>query len=246
MGFKDFMKSATDGATDLVKKELEKKELERQQAQRMAGHTAAMIAIKTGSIGVYGPCTMRQRPEDGLVYFNSDEDNLYELIGYEWNGPSYIMASKSQTVDTGNSQTVKKGKSRKMAAGAIIGTLILPGVGTAVGAAIGAGGKGKSYTQSNANSTTEHITQRIEQPTTAILKFRKFGTGMIFPVTIECSTRIDTQIRCFQIKSPQSAVKMSKNTSDSLKGIKALKELLDMGAITQEEFELKKRQMLDL
>ena len=39
---------------------------------------------------------------------------------------------------------------------------------------------------------------------------------------------------------------MSKNVSDSLKGIKALKELLDMGAITQEEFESKKRQMLDL
>jgi len=30
-----------------------------------------------------------------------------------------------------------------MTAGAVIGTMLMPGVGTAVGAAIGAGGKGK-------------------------------------------------------------------------------------------------------
>lgn len=246
MGFKDLMKSATDSASDLVKKELEKKELERQQVQRMAGHTSALIAIKSGAIGILGPCTMRQRPEDGLVYFNSDENSLYELIGYEWNGPVYVTATKSQTVDTGNSQTTKKGKSGKMAAGAIIGTLLMPGIGTAVGAAIGAGGKSNSSTQSNNSSTTERLTQQVEQPTTAILKFRKVGSGMIFPITIECSSHIDTQIRCFQISSPQAATKLSKDVSESLKAIKALKELLDMGAITQEEFEIKKKQILNL
>ena len=42
----------------------------------------------------------------------------------------------------------------------------------------------------------------------------------------------------------QSKPELVKDTADSLKGIKALKELLDMGAITQEEFETKKRQLL--
>ena len=36
------------------------------------------------------------------------------------------------------------------------------------------------------------------------------------------------------------------DTQKSLEGIKALKELLDMGAITQEEFESKKQILLNL
>ncbi|MDD3404492.1 MAG: SHOCT domain-containing protein [Hespellia sp.] len=38
---------------------------------------------------------------------------------------------------------------------------------------------------------------------------------------------------------------MSKDTVDALNGIKALKELLDIGAITQSEFDKKKEQLLN-
>ena len=43
----------------------------------------------------------------------------------------------------------------------------------------------------------------------------------------------------------QAKNNQSNDAADSLKGIKALKELLDMGAITQEEFDTKKRQLLN-
>ena len=246
MGFKELMQTAAGSATDLVKKEMEKRELDKQQQLRMANHTAASISIKNGNIGVNGECVMRQRPEDSLVYFNGDENVLFEFIGYEWNGPTYATATKSQTTGKNSSETVKKGKSGKMATGALVGTLLFPGVGTIVGAAIGAGGKGKSTTNTNSSSSTERLTQRVELPGTAILRFRKIADNTICSVIIECDTAVDTQIKCFQIHETPSSADVSADIMESLKGIKALKELLDMGVITNEEFELKKKQMLNL
>ena len=121
----------------------------------------------------------------------------------------------------------------------------MPGIGTAVGAAIGAGSKGKSTTQGNMSSNSRQMTQHIEQAGTAVLKLRRIDDGMTFPISIACTTEIDAQIRCFQIKEEQSVAEVSKNTTDALKGIKALKELLDMGAISEEEFETKKKQLLN-
>lgn len=246
MGFKELMQTAAGSATDLVKKEMEKRELDKQQQLRMASHTTASIIIKNGNIGVNGECIMRQRPEDNLIYFNGDENALFEFIGYEWNGPTYATATKSQSTGKSSSETVKKGKSGKMAAGALIGSLLMPGVGTVVGAAIGAGSKGKSSTNSNSTSSTEQFTQQMELPGTAILRFRKITDNAICSVIIECNTAIDSQIRCFQINETPSSADVSADIMESLKGIKALKELLDMGVITNEEFELKKKQMLNL
>ena len=246
MGFKELMQTAAGSATDLVKKEMEKRELDKQQQLRMASHTTASIIIKNGNIGVNGECIMRQRPEDNLIYFNGDENALFEFIGYEWNGPTYATATKSQSTGKSSSETVKKGKSGKMAAGALIGSLLMPGVGTVVGAAIGAGSKGKSSTNSNSTSSTEQFTQQMELPGTAILRFRKITDNTICSVIIECNTAIDSQIRCFQINETPPSAPVSADIMESLKGIKALKELLDMGVITNEEFELKKKQMLNL
>ena len=144
-----------------------------------------------------------------------------------------------------NSETVKKGKSGKMATGAIIGTVLLPGVGTVVGAAIGAGGKGKSKTQSTNESATQQVHKQIEKNSTAILKLQRISDGTIFPVTITCNSNIDSQIRCFLIEKESTISDTSKDMTDALKGIKALKELLDMGAITQVEFDIKKKQLLN-
>lgn len=245
MGFKDLMKTAADGASGLVKKELDKKELERQHAQRVSSHISAPVTIKTGAVGIIGPCVIRQRPEDGLVYFNLDETRLYELVEYSWSGPVYGTVTNSKTTGINTSQTTKQGKSGKMAAGALIGTMLFPGVGTAVGAAIGAGGKSKATTQGNISSNTNQISQKIEQPGTAVLKFRNINDGKILPITISCTTEIDAKIKCFQLKQIQSSSDVSKSTAEALKGIKALKELLDMGAITENEFEAKKKQILN-
>lgn len=245
MGFKDLMKNAADGATGLIKSELAKKESEKQLAIRRQNQVSATITVKNGPANINGICTIRQRQEDSLVYLGSDENTLYELIDYSWNGPIYGSMTNTQTTGTNNSQTVKKGKAGKMTTGAIVGTLLMPGIGTAVGAAIGAGSKSKSATQDSMSSNSQQVTQRVEQPGTAVLKLRRIDNGMILPLSIACTTEIDAQIKCFQIQQAQSVGEVSKNTTDALKGIKALKELLDMGAISEEEFDTKKKQLLN-
>ena len=67
-----------------------------------------------------------------------------------------------------------------------------------------------------------------------------------FKSTPSMQRETDAQIRCFNIQEERSVADASAEAAESLKGIKALKELLDMGAITQEEFDAKKNQLLNL
>ncbi len=212
-------------------------------------------------LGIKSPATLRQKT-DGTVYFDIADDITYHLIGYEWNGPIYDQVVNAQvssnanvnTAQNSKSQTVKKGKAGKMAAGAIVGTILMPGVGTVVGAAIGAGGKSKQNTTGNinsnsntySNSNSQQVSRNVEQNTTAIIRLRRLSDNTVHSLTIVCNTGIDAQIRCFNMQEEKSLVDASIEATESLKGIKALKELLDMGAITQDEFDAKKNQLLDL
>ena len=65
-------------------------------------------------------------------------------------------------------------------------------------------------------------------------------------MTIVCNTAIDAKLRCFNVQKEKDVSDVSTSAEESLRGIKALKELLDIGAITQEEFDAKKSQMLNI
>ena len=247
---------------------------ERQEEQRLAQERQQQFQLKMQEcgkdrslfiqptfghfqLGIKSPATLRQKT-NGTVYFDIADDITYHLIGYEWNGPIYnqVVSAQSNTNANTNqvyvSQTTKKGKAGKMAAGAIIGTFIMPGIGTAVGTAIGAGGKSKQTTTGNSasatrsNSNSQQVSRNIEQNTTAIIRLKRLSDNTIHSLTIVCNTGIDAQIRCFNIQEERSVADASAEAAESLKGIKALKELLDMGAITQEEFDAKKKQLLNL
>ena len=49
-----------------------------------------------------------------------------------------------------------------------------------------------------------------------------------------------------KMQGPKEKPSQTENKNDNLEQIKQLKELLDMEAITQEEFDLKKKQLLNL
>lgn len=253
MGFGDFVRNTTNKATDLIKNEMDRQtELRQQQAERkaeirehmteQAKMQRVMFQISSGfqQVNASPMATMFQR-QDGTVYFNTNFNNRFLFIDYSWNGPMYETTINSTTNATG--KEITKGKSGKMAAGAIVGTMIFPGVGTAVGAAIGAGGKKKKNKSSQSN--TSSIQRQTEILTPATLKFRNMDTGDIVSIVIGCNSLIDSQIKGMQIVKEQSVNEISKDTTDALKGIKALKELLDMGAITQEEFDMKKQKLLN-
>ena len=109
--------------------------------------------------------------------------------------------------------------------------------------AIGAGGKKKETTDSQSDS--RKVQRKTEVLTPATLKFRNLDNGQTVSIVIGCNTLIDSQIKCFQIQREQSVQEIPKNATEALKEIKSLKELLDMGAITQEEFDQKKQRLLN-
>lgn len=239
MGLMDNLMNAAKNELDASKAKLQK------QAECSKDRSLTLnISFGNKEVGISSMSTMRQKI-NGEVYFNYDDSTLYRLIGYEWCGPKYEIMTTSNTSGTSNTDTEKKGKSGRMAAGAIIGTFLCPGIGTAVGAAIGAGGKSKSKSQTINESSSEQLQRHVEKNTSAIIKLRRITDGTLFSITVSCNTNIDSQIRCFNFEQESSTASVSKDMTDALKGIKALKELLDMGAITQEEFDLKKKQLLN-
>lgn len=254
MGIGNLFKNAKEKTTDLVKNEIERQaEVKRLNAERKAEMNAllaeqrnmprVMLQIESGFQQVHTLKTsaMYQR-KDGTVYFGVNYNDRFIIIDYIWNGPMYETSVSSVANSTG--QEVTNGKSGKMAAGAIVGTVLAPGVGTVVGAAVGAGGKKKKKKVTQTQTNT--VQRQTEILTPATLKFRNLDTDDIVSIVIGCNSLIDSQIQGLQIFKEQPARDISRDTTEALSGIKALKELLDMGAITQEEFDEKKKQMLNI
>ena len=234
-----------DNLVNAAKNELENNKVRLSKQAECAKDRSVLINMTFGNkeLGLSNNATIRQKLS-GEVYFNYDDSVLYKIISYDWKGPDYEFMTTCNTKGSENSETTKKGKAGKMATGALIGTVLFPGVGTVVGAAIGAGGKGKSKTQSMNESSTQQLQKRVEKNNTAIIKLQRINDGIIFPITIVCNSNINSQIQCYNIEKNSSVSSTSKEMTDALKGIKALKELLDMGAISQEEFDTKKKQLL--
>lgn len=182
---------------------------------------------------------------DGTVYFNSDTSNLYTISSYEWNGPEYEIVTNTTANELGKSTTKKQGKALKIGAGALLGNFVAPGVGTLVGAAMGAGSKGKEKTKDRRTTNSQQIEKNVEKSTIAFLTLTNINTEKSYKISFKCDSKLDATLRCFEIMMPESKESFVVDTQKSLEGIRALKELLDMGAITQEEFDSKKQKLLN-
>lgn len=177
---------------------------------------------------------------DGTVYFGNDENNFYNIVEFEWNGPQYKVVTNSKTV--GNEKGKQKRKGRFI--GAAVGTMLLPGVGTVIGAAHGTGNKkNKKDIVSNTYTTEENI----EVPSPAKLKLQNVESGEIIKLMISCKSEIASRLSLAISENESSDANYSKSeTIDPYEEVKKAKELLDMGIITQEEFDIKKKQLLGL
>ena len=175
--------------------------------------------------------------DSGDVMFNTDESVKYRLMDYEWGGPQYKVVTTSKTTGKNKEKTKRKGR----VAGALIGTMLLPGVGTAIGGLHGTGSK----TKGKDNSKTAQTEDAVEKFSPATLTLKEVASGKIYRLVFNCNTSIDAQIRCFSFDDSPSIAE-APSASDAIEQIKSLKELLDIGIITQEEFNAKKRQLLGL
>ena len=183
--------------------------------------------------------TMKQN-ENGEVSFSSLKDETFYLVGYEWGGPS------TGTVTTLNSDEDKQEHSGRKGrlAGAAIGTVLMPGVGTAIGLAAGTGKKTKGKT----HSTTNTKTKEVEEETTATIVARNTKTNEMITFGIACTTAIDISLRNFDWSHAQSpnnqAPDMLPSESEKIELLKKYKGLLDEGIISSDEFKEKKKALM--
>ena len=245
-------KAEAERKAELAKIEAEKQaELAREEAERQAvlaqiqanqhKFQNATFQIDTGYQLVHSSpvSTMFQR-EDMTVFFDTNEQDRFLFVDYDWSGPRFETATES--ISNTNSQEITKGKSGRMAAGAAIGS-VFGLAGVAAGMAIGAGGK--TDKSADSQSDTRSVQRQNELLTPATLKFKNMDSDQIVSIIIGCNTLVDSQIKCFHIHREHPVQETPINAAEALKEIKALKELLDMGAITQDEFDMKKQRLLN-
>ena len=190
--------------------------------------------------------------ERGYYYFSNSKEltgERYYLVGFDWSGPQYKVTST--TVTTG--QDKQKGKKGSTLGGAAIGSIIAPGVGTLVGAAVGASGKKKT----DINRKSETTSTQEELDTTAYLIFVEKDDKRIKKDAITCNSTIAKEVNSLTFTSEATAlgtaeivnepqIESTGNQTSVTDEIRKFKELLDEGIITQEDFDAKKKELLGL
>lgn len=169
--------------------------------------------------------------------FTIDNKGLkFKIIEVSWNGKNIVSSTISYTDTTSDGKSKRTGR----VLGTAIGTVVAPGIGTIVGAAHGTG---NSKTSNNATSTT-HTYEKSKEEVSDICLVVQYETGQEGELKYQCYEK--------QAHTILSIIGLSNNddeaphNSDPYEEIKRVKELLDMGIITQEEFDAKKKVLLGL
>lgn len=183
--------------------------------------------------------TMRQN-SDGYIYFDTMPEELFTLNDYSWDGPQYKNVTTTQETGKHKDKTKRKGG----LGAAAVGTLLFPGVGTAIGYAVGSKKvtKGKNKTDIVTNENLEEI------DSAASIQLKNIKTGETFSFGFKCNTNINVELDAFNWDNlPEIQEQSAQNVqseSDKISLLKQYKELLDSGIITQEEFDQKKQELL--
>lgn len=186
---------------------------------------------------------------NGEVVFNIDTPINFIIRNINFAGPSYHEETKA----TGKVTTKKK---RHGLAGSVVGTVLAPGVGTIAGAVVGHG-MGKDKTTDNRDSSTyqveddSNLTLTLENVETKKIvviglaakqaDYQKLLNFKVFPLEDVLTAPKENKINNSNVETPSQAIDNTVVTE-----LKQLKELLDEEIITQDEFDQKKKQLLNL
>lgn len=202
---------------------------------------------KVLGIGGLNGVIIRQQA-DGLIYFNNEE-KFYRLISYSWSGPQYQPVTSTETV----SQTTGKTKRKGRLLGAAVGSMVAPGIGTAIGAMAGTGNK-KTNDKTVSQSVSQVGMAEIAMP--AVLVLEEVDSGAQIRLDFDCLSETDKTLSQFAFGTISRAAASNRENKvtnpssssplDPYEELKKLKELLDMGILTQDEFDKKKSELLRL
>lgn len=207
----------------------------------------ARLTITAGrnflNMGILSAQVSFEQGEDGYVTIGK-LPYKFEILEYSWEGATYKSVSTTTSQNQAKGKNNGKEKRTGRLSGAVLGTVLFPGIGTIAGAALGTEkkSKGKSDMTTVGNEVTSE--QQIEVDSNATMKLRNVDTREEFTIGFLCNTKTDVQIRNFHIRKDPSMQGKLGAQKDSIQLLKEYKELLDMGVITQEEFMQKKNELL--
>lgn len=195
---------------------------------------------------------------NGQIMFDTCMDDRFIPQGFSWNGPQYNVVSVSQA--SGGIKTKEKSKSKRKGGlvGAAVGTVLMPGVGTAIGYAATSRSVKKGKTNARDNTRIETQQKSVEQDTIAILKLQSMKTNRIIAIGVKCNSDIAIDLKRFNFSQdnqpyvqpvqPQintNTKTISASTEDEkISALRNYKKLLDEGIISEAEYRAKKEQLL--
>lgn len=174
--------------------------------------------VVTGKIGLH-------KFNDELKVIKLLPENSFKSIYVEYNNIKEVHIEETVEEKT-NSKN--KGKRKGVLTRAVVGTVLMPGIGTVVG----------GLTAKKENNTTTTTTKNVKR-TIVLVQDTPFQSSIRIPYDDSLFSKLGT------ILSSQPKNDGSQSDND-LNDLKQLKSLLDDGVITQEDFDAKKKQILGI
>lgn len=199
----------------------------------------------------------------GIVWFDRNHSREFEVLDYFWNGPGI----QNVIIQNNNEETTTEERSGGSLAGAVIGTMLLPGIGTIIGAAMGSGSSEVSKTK---ESVVSYV-QSQEVPVIAYMKLRDLEGDQIITIGFSCTSDLDVRIKnnitsnfealeysdvqyaeddeyYEELPAPEEPTQIPETRSldpkELFSHLRELKALLDEGVINEDEFAKLKRKLI--
>jgi hypothetical protein len=184
--------------------------------------------------------------KDDSVIFNLTDPVFFTIKDIEFAGAKFHeeISQDTKAEAKGTKNTKKKNHGVR---GAVIGTLLAPGVGTLAGAMIGSHkGKSKEQSESSATSSSLQKTLEVEDPSTTTVTLIKNSNGEEISIVLETKTVDYQKLTSFHYNHAAAETETPVDEASAIDQVLKLKQLLDAGVLTQEEFDAKKKQLLNL
>ncbi|WP_427814427.1 SHOCT domain-containing protein [Enterococcus sp. 22-H-5-01] len=186
--------------------------------------------------------------KDGRIYFKNNDEDFFYLKSIEFEGPKFKTVTIESSQGSSSTNTIQKekikGKAGKVASGAIIGSIIAPGLGTAVGAYAGSKGKDKKKItiseQANNKSHSTNTTQEVEEKSLGTLTIERIADGKVFSITIKIDSEGYHELSSGMESKNDLGLENELSYEQVVSKLKELKKLVDLGILSEEEFNQKK------